>query len=644
MQIFTRSFILIGFLSGTSTFAQTTGSEAEIELDPVTITSSINPVKVSKTGRNILILKGEQFSKLPVHSIDELLRYIPGIEIQARGPQGSQSDIVLRGGTFQQVLVIVDGIRLNDPNTGHFTSYIPIAPTEIERIEVLKGASSAIYGSEAVGGVIHIITKSFAAANKPRQEVKAQVTAGEYNLWNANAGAYFSNGKTAVSGGILSNNSDGQLQRGTRGFFHNNTVSVSAHHQFNQVWQLGVRSSYDSRDFAAQNFYTRFASDTASEKVKTFWNQLRLAYGKNNDKLSLSLGYKDVEDEYLFRPGTTPNNSKSKLLQALLVHEHQFGSKTSLVSGAQFQNRKINSNDRGNHNVKQLAGFVALNQQIGYALNINPAVRVDWDERGGTELIPQMNVSYRIQKLQLRASAGKTIRHADFTERYNNYNKAVVTSGSIGNPDLTAETSLSYEVGADFLATDHLKFSASYFQRNQDDLIDYVTTPYTQMPRKSNLVPTGTYALAKNISDVTTKGFETDIQFSKPLSAKQQIYSTLGLLWLDSESSEATPSFYISSHAAFLANYNLTYATDRFSIGINGIYKKRQPQTLLVINAKVTKDYFVMNLKAEAFILKNKLSAFGEVDNLFDRQYSDLLGAQMPGRWLLGGLKLSLVK
>src|SRR5215211_5365398 len=110
------------------------------ELDPVTVTAGLTTQNQSHTGRNIFVIKGEKFNDLPVHSIDELLRYLPGIEVQSRGPLGAQSDIVLRGGTFQQVLVIVDGIRLNDPNTGHFTSYIPVAPSEIERIEILKGA------------------------------------------------------------------------------------------------------------------------------------------------------------------------------------------------------------------------------------------------------------------------------------------------------------------------------------------------------------------------------------------------------------------------------------------------------------------------------------------------------------------------
>src|SRR5687768_377641 len=170
------------------------------DLDPVTVTASMNPAKISQTGRNIVVFKGERFAQLPVHSIDELLRYVPGIELQARGPMGSQSDIILRGGTFQQVLVIVDGIRVNDPNTGHFTTYIPIAPGEIDRIEILKGASSAIYGSDAVGGVVNVVTKSFARQNVKQLKLAAQLTGGEYNYFGANAGVFTSNGKTSFGG------------------------------------------------------------------------------------------------------------------------------------------------------------------------------------------------------------------------------------------------------------------------------------------------------------------------------------------------------------------------------------------------------------------------------------------------------------
>jgi iron complex outermembrane receptor protein len=139
--------------------------EETLELSNVVVTAGLQEQQLRESGRNIFTIRAAQLKQLPAHSIDELLRYLPGVEVQQRGPQGSQSDIVLRGGTFQQVLVIIDGIKLNDPLTGHFNSYIPINTDEIERIEILKGAASAIYGSEAVGGVINIITKTFYLKN-----------------------------------------------------------------------------------------------------------------------------------------------------------------------------------------------------------------------------------------------------------------------------------------------------------------------------------------------------------------------------------------------------------------------------------------------------------------------------------------------
>ena len=615
------------------------------DLDPVTITASLTPEKISKTGRNLFIIKGEQFYNLPVNSIDELLRYLPGIEVQARGPMGSQSDFVLRGGTFQQVLVILDGVRLNDPNSGHFTSYIPIVPAEIDRIEILKGASSAIYGSEAVGGVINIITKTFAAHQGiKKSNAVGQITGGEYGLLNANVGGFISNGKTSVGLGVLTNNADGQQQRGIKGFFHNNTASVSVSHFFNERWQLALGTSYDDRKFAAQNFYTSFTSDTADERVKTLWNQLQLTYNSEKNIVRLNAGYKKLDDRYAFNSASVANQSRSDLLQASITDEKKLHSKTTLVSGFQFIDKKISSNDRGDHNVNQAALFAILNQQLGENFFVAPAARMEWNERSGWEFVPQVNLSYRGNKFQLRGSAGKTIRDADFTERFNNYNKALVTSGRLGNPDLEPERSFSYEAGADLFVATNLKLSATFFQRYHTDLIDYVSTPYNQIPHNSNLVPTGTYALAKNISKVTTTGAEMDVQYTKNLNSKQQLWATVGLVWLNSKSSDAIPSLYISSHAKYLTNFNIEYGNQWFSFSVNGLYKDRQAQVSSANIAKVSKDYFVLNAKAEGFIIKNSLSVFAEADNLFDKNYADLLGSQMPGRWLMGGIKISLSK
>lgn len=447
-----------------SLFAQ----ERTSELDPVTITASINPEKASQTGRDLLVIKGERFAHLPVHTIDELLRYLPGVEMQSRGPMGSQSDIVIRGGTFQQVLVIIDGLRLNDPNSGHFASYFPIAPSEIDRIEILKGASSALYGSEAVGGVVHIITKTFAATydkqrNTARYNVLSQGTGGEYDFLNLNAGAFYNNGTTSVAGGILSNHTSGQAQRGIRGFVHSNTASFSFATHFNEAWELKMRLAYDTRKFAAQNFYTTFISDTADEKVSSFWNQIQIAYKGKKNRISLNGGFKDLDDEYKFNSGSAPNKNNSKLIQALLTDEWKLLPATTVTSGAQFIRKKIASNDRGNHDLNQAAVFAVVNQNFGNHFFLNPSLRLDWNEIYGWELIPQANISYRTAKVQLRASGGRTIRDADFTERYNNYNKVFVTSGRIGNPSLVPEHSISYEAGVDYFAADELKLSGTIF-------------------------------------------------------------------------------------------------------------------------------------------------------------------------------------
>jgi vitamin B12 transporter len=621
-------------------------AQTDAEMDPVTLTASMAPEKVSRTGRNIFVIKGERFHNLPVHSIDELLRYLPGMEVQARGPMGAQSDIVLRGGTFQQVLVILDGVRLNDANTGHFSSYIPIIPSEIDRIEVLKGASSSIYGSEAVGGVVHIITKTFAAkkTEQKKYNVGAQISAGDYNLFNVLAGVSATSNRTTVNTGLLLNNALGSQLRGTRGYFNNHTASLSIGHHFNDKWHAAIRTAYDSRDFAAQNFYTNFVSDTAFEEVQTAWAQLQVSRRTESNTLRMDVGYKMLEDEYRFNSVSIPNYNKSYLLQALVTDEWRWRENMRLTLGTQFISKRIRSNDRGNHDVEQGALFAVINYSPG-KFSLSPALRLDYNERAGWELVPQLNLSYRTGKWQLRASGGKTIRDADFTERFNNYNKTFVASGRIGNPGLSAERSFSYEAGADYFATGSFRFSGSFFQRFHSRLIDYVPTSYMDMPRKENLSPTGSYALAKNISEVTTTGAELDVQFSKQLGEDQQLWSTVGLVWLKSESSDAVPSFYVSSHARFLANFNLQYTVKRITLGLNGLYKNRQPQAAAnPAIVPVSSDYFILNAKLEVRLWQNRLAAFVQADNLFNRSYADLLGSRMPGRWFTGGVKISLSK
>jgi len=626
-------------------FSNSTAQEKEIELDPITITASLTPVSASKTGRNILIIKGDALQKLPVQSIDELLRYVPGVEVQSRGPMGAQGDITIRGGTFQQVLVILDGIRLNDPLTGHFNSYIPISPAEIDRIEILKGASSAIYGTEAVGGVVHIISKTFAAKKQSNgHKINAQLTAGDYGLFNTQAGISMHQKNTTASVGLLTNNAKGQTLRGTKGYFNLTTISASIKQQLNENTSVAYRFGYDDRDFNAQNFYTTFLSDTATEAVVSRWHHLKFMHQKNKHRFSFDAGYKQADDVYRFRKGVSPNVNNSSLFQSLAIHDYTINDKSSITSGVQFISRKITSNDRGNHEVSNAGAFVLLNQKIGDNLQLNPALRVDWNERSGWEIIPQLNASYRLESILFRGSAGRTTRDADFTERFNNYQRNPVPSGQrIGNPDLTSETSFSYELGADYFVNSSLKIGVTWFERFQQSLIDYVNTPYANMPRQVNLTPAGSYLLAKNIDKVNTTGIETDIQYTHSFSEQQSLSAGLGFIWMRSRSSDTIPSLYVSNHARELINFNIAYRYKRIAISTNGLFKARKPQQAASpLIVPISADYFVLNARADLFLVKNKLALFVQADNIFNKRYSDLLGSVMPQRWIMGGVKVNL--
>jgi len=615
-------------------------SQQATDLNPVTVTATRGAQQLSGTGRSMVVLDGKLFNRLPVTSIDELLKYVPGVEVQQRGPAGSQSDVVIRGGTFQQVLVLVDGVKINDPVTGHFASYTPIAPYEIERIEILKGPAAALYGSEAVGGVINIISKTF---SHYKEEKKTSATAGfstgEYGYRNAEIGVHRTARQVNFAAGWLSNNADGQTLRGNnKGFFYNNTLSASATVRLSQQWQLSLRSAFDSRRFAAQNFYTTFVSDTATEKVTSWWNQLQLRRKGTSSSDEVSAAYKQTRDHYLYNPKSVANDNKSSFVLLQYVRQQQLGTHWQVQAGALFDNRSIRSNDRGNHQTARGAVFAGA-QYNWKQLRIQPSLRVDMDGNYGTELLPQLNMVYRWKPLNFRVNIGRAIRSADFTERYNNYGKVLVSSGSIGNPDLNAERSWSYEAGAD-LFLKSFKFSGTYFIRDQDELIDWVNTPYADMPRKDNLVPGATYALARNIKSVSTNGVEFDMTWQRSFSNRHQLYLNAGVTFLHSSTGDAAPSFYIVSHAKTLVQGNLIYTWKGFSIALNTLYKERNGQSASGINSYISRDYWLVNGKLQ-YSFGRFLHLYISTSNIGNEDYSDLLGSRMPGRWTTGGVRLN---
>ena len=631
LRIFFCCFISLPLLTG----AQTK------ELDSVVVSASYLPQKSISTGRNIITLNSADLAKLPVNSIDEWLRYAPGIEIQQRGPAGSQSDIIIRGGTFQQVLVVIDGIRLNDPLTGHFSTYIPLHPEEIARIEIIKGAAAAIYGADAVGGVVNIITKaSLATRDSLIDKSVFSYRAGSNAFSNLQGYWTTSLFKGQFSMSTMRNRADGEQLRGTTGFFDNVTSSFAYTRKLNTYWSLHVRYASDNRYFNAQNFYTPFLSDTANEKVTSSWSSLSLIREKSGKKFQFDGAYKELKDRFQFNPSgaTNLNTTQLTILQARWMQNLK--NTSSIVYGSQFFHKKINSNDRGNHSLAHAGIFLIHNHYLLPRLSLNESIRLDWDESYGWQLIPQINASYNRGKFTWRSSISKGIRDADFTERYNNYNKTLVAAGNIGNPSLQPERSWNYEAGIDFRPLNRFILSLTAFYRDQTNLIDWKPTPFAQMPRPINLTPTGNYALATNLFAVQTKGIELDFRYRTSWGDKNELTLSSGIVWMESAAGQSTPSFYLSSHARFLWNTQIISQWKNWTISLTTLYKERNTLSAPAIQASISPNYFLMNTRISYLTPLKFLSIQLECTNLTNTSYSDLLGSRMPGRWFNGGCTL----
>ena len=180
------------------------------------------------------------------------------------------------------------------------------------------------------------------------------------------------------------------------------------------------------------------------------------------------------------------------------------------------------------------------------------------------------------------------------------------------------------------------------FFRDQNNLIDWTPTPYPMMPRQSNLIITGNYSLASNISSVQTKGIETDLTYNKKWGEDVELNISTGLVWLASTSPNKTPSFYISSHAKFLWNEQIVFRARQLQLSVNSVYKIRNAQTASAINAVLSTNYFLVNTKCAYLLKKRSSNVFVEITNVTNTTYSDLLGAIMPSRWIAAGFQLQL--
>ena len=606
------------------------------------------PLQASQTGRNISVIRAEDLATVPFTSLDDLFQFLPGVEVQSRNAFGVQGDITMRGATFTQVLLLIDGMRINDPLTGHFNSNLPVTPDEIQRIEVLRGSAAAMYGADAVGGVINIITKVFASSAPKGEAYSSSIQFGRDGLISSRQGFYRKEGKLSLGGGFFMNQADGEPIPERRvgnetleafdNFFDIKTVGLSLGYRFSDKWSLKARTAFDHRDFSARYFYTASPLDKSVETTRNWWNQLQLDHISEKSRTSIQLAYKHNTDEFVFSPdfpSTNFHTTRRGLLQ--VDHLRPITQDLTVNTGVQLDQRSIRSNDRGDHEDWHVGAYVMGAYQPG-KLSLTGSLRLDYDQNFDWEFSPMFTLAYTTSQITLRSSIGRNIRAADYTERYVSTNLLNLSPGrNLGNPDLRAEQGWSQEIGADIWITDKWSVKATAFFRQSANLIDYVLTNENQIGGIGSLRDSANYLFAQNITDVDTRGFEVESWYKHVGENGNRFLWSLGYTHLNTTNEEDVISVYISSHARHLFTTQFLVQSKKWELGLNGLYKVRNERTAEAIHANLEESYSVWNLRSSAFVL-NQVGLTFQIHNLFDASYQDILGAPMPSRWFMGGV------
>lgn len=628
--------------------------QVSVDLDSLLITTSRIPQTARQTGRNVTIIPRKTIEQSYATSLDDLLKQISGVEVLSRGGFGVQGDITMRGSTYTQVLVLIDGMKLNDPLTAHFNSNIPVSIVEIDRIEILRGAAAAMYGADAVGGVINVITKGSNIVGSDFQDISGEINLGQHRLLQSHQGWSRKKGRFYLGGGFSMNQSDGETltPQAVSGppletynsYFDVKTVGLSGGYKWEDGWQLNARMAYDDRDFAARYFYTTSTFDKSTETTRNWWNQVRLQKVGNRSSTDINMAYKYNTDLFVFSPDFPSTNSHvSKLWNLNVGHLISLSHDATLRVGAQIDRRSIESTDRGDHSDMHYGLYATSMVQPTTDLFVTASIRMDNDNNYGLEITPQINVSYAAgDAITLRGSAGRSIRAADYTERYVSYKLDNLTPGrSLGNPDLNAERAWSYEIGIDLLMTEAWKLKTTAFARASSDLIDYISTNADDIPGRSNLQAEANYFYATNIAEVNTNGLEIESWLTYSISQKTSIQWAAGYTHLRTTNDQNAISVYLSSHADHLITSQLIVNHPSWELSLNGLYKSRPNRIAEGIAAELEDSYQVWSTRLRLH-LTAELSAQIQVHNMWDRKYQDILGAPMPGRWMSAGVRIQL--
>jgi vitamin B12 transporter len=578
------------------------------QLPDVTVKENRIQLPFSENSRNIQIISAEQIEKAPVVSVAELLHYVAGVDVRQRGVHGVQADISIRGGTFDQTLILINGVKMIDPQTGHHAMNLPVDLEHIERIEVLKGPGARVFGQNAFAGAINIITKTPEEAYVGFQIQGGQNEMGgirlSASLPRSNFKQYFSMARDFSQG--YRPNTDYNI---TNLFYQSGFSYVNT--------ELKVLAGFTERAFGANGFYASPQFTEQYEEIQTSLLSVELETKAGDWTFVPRFYWRRNQDEYIFvrsNPSLYRNLHIGNVVGAEFnaTYDSDFG-----MSGAglDVQSVYLRSNNLGTRERQVISAF--LEHRLEWwdgRLDITPGLLFNYFTDFGTNLFPGIDLGVAIHpQLKIYANAGNTYRVPTFTDLY------YEDQANVGNPDLLPESAFTWEAGIKG-QWNGLRWQAGYFDRQGMDLIDWTKEVDTLQWQP------------QNFGRVNMRGLDASLEMYFPALFKSDHWLQrfqIGYTYIDAEKLDTEVAF---------SRYALENLRHQFTSQLEYRILPQLTHSLHVrYSDRVNLDDFTV-VDTRFTYGGDKARIFVEATNLFDVAYQETNLVPMPGRWIRGGI------
>ena len=580
--------------------------------ETMVVLGSATPVPLTESQRSVDVLP-VQGQSLAAESPQDFLREDASIFLEERGAGGGQADIVMRGGSFEQTLVLLNGFRINDAQTSHHNLDLPAPLDAIDSIQSLEGAGSTLHGVDALSGVVDFLTAA------PDHD-SLLVRAGE--------GSFQSNEETLVAGaarGSWSGRVAAERNFST-GFMtdrdYRNMDASAESWSASRLGLLDLLVAVSDRSFGANQFYGDYPS---WERTKGWFAAARQEIGS---RTVAAFGYRRHSDEFvLFRddPAIYENNHIDGSWQGSLRETLTVRKDSVLLMGLEADGDSIRSNNLGLHARNRGAGYVDLDLRPAkqrWSLSIGAREEIF---SGGAQAVfsPELAGSLRVAKsLKLRASGGYGFRIPTYTDLYYS------DPSTLGNAHLKPESAWSSDAGADWAPSAKLTLSATGFFSQQHDTIDYVQSATVPNPYLPAGCPANIWCAA-NLNGLGFSGVETRLNW---IPKKSQI---VRIAWTGVHGAQSAlhglESEYVFNYPVQNIHASWSAALGRDFVLTNAVQiAQRYRQTVYPVwNATLTHD-------------TGKLRPYLRLTNLSNTGYQEITGVNMPPRTIMGGVALQL--